>query len=111
MEFHGSPVSRCLIFPWLKLDFVYDSNSHANIIVKRYSQIWFTFRCMFPRWNDWNIQYTRKGKIKKMSKQIFGLVVVVAIIIVTYQIQARSHTPEKPWFLLNNFFSRNKRIS
>jgi hypothetical protein len=35
--------------------------------VCRYSQVWFWYRCQFPRWNDWNIKYTTKGLIKLFS--------------------------------------------
>src|SRR5277367_874150 len=30
----------------------------------RRSQIDFTLRCMFPRYSDWDLTYTRKGLIK-----------------------------------------------
>ncbi|KAF9640073.1 putative flavin-binding protein [Lasiodiplodia theobromae] len=29
-----------------------------------YTQIWFTLRCMFPKWSDWNITYTKRGLLK-----------------------------------------------
>jgi hypothetical protein len=31
---------------------------------RRRSQIDFTLRCMFPRYSDWDVSYTRKGLIK-----------------------------------------------
>lgn len=46
----------------------------------RYSQIWFTLRCMFPKWADWNIVYTKKGLMRLYLQQalrMLGLVLVL----------------------------------
>jgi cation diffusion facilitator CzcD-associated flavoprotein CzcO len=36
-----------------------------NSTVYPYSQLDFYRRCLFPKWSDWNIQYTRKGLFKQ----------------------------------------------
>lgn len=46
-----------------------------------YTQIWFTLRCMFPTWNDWNIRYTRRGLIKKRAKTTLRYLAYIAAIV------------------------------
>ncbi|KAI9722351.1 MAG: hypothetical protein M1812_001823 [Candelaria pacifica] len=56
-------------------------NDGWNSTVYPYSQIDFTLRCMFPKWGDWNIKYTRKGMLKLRLRQIlgyFGLIAAMA---------------------------------
>ncbi|KAI4233583.1 MAG: hypothetical protein L6R40_007034 [Gallowayella cf. fulva] len=49
-----------------------------------YSQIDFTFRCMFPKWSDWDLQYTRKGLLKKRARQASGILLLVVVIVAAY---------------------------
>ncbi|KAI4257145.1 MAG: hypothetical protein LQ352_001785 [Teloschistes flavicans] len=44
-------------------------NDGWNSTAYPYSQIDFTFRCMFPKWSDWEVQYTRKGLLKRQARQ------------------------------------------
>jgi hypothetical protein len=51
-----------------------------NSTVLPYSQIWFWYKCKFPKWSDWDIRYTRKGlakiwlsKLLKVSGVLFFL--------------------------------------
>ncbi|KAI4191343.1 MAG: hypothetical protein L6R41_000130 [Letrouitia leprolyta] len=46
-----------------------------------YSQIDFTFRCMFPKWSDWDLQYTRKGLVKKRARQILNMLLLASVMI------------------------------
>ncbi|KAL8739066.1 MAG: hypothetical protein Q9181_000248 [Wetmoreana brouardii] len=49
-----------------------------------YSQIDFTFRCMFPKWNDWDLQYTRKGLLKKRARQAMSILLLISVIVGAY---------------------------
>ena len=40
---------------------------------------------MFPRWSDWDIEYTRKGLIKKRIRHGLKYVAFAAIIVGLYQ--------------------------
>ena len=42
---------------------------------------------MFPKWSDWNIQYTTKGLIKERIKRTVKLVVLLAGIVGAYYIR------------------------
>lgn len=42
---------------------------------------------MFPKWSDWNIQYTTKGLIKERIKQTLRLVTLLASIVGLYRIR------------------------
>ncbi|KAL8722543.1 MAG: hypothetical protein Q9225_001011 [Loekoesia sp. 1 TL-2023] len=49
-----------------------------------YSQIDFTFRCMFPKWSDWELHYTRKGLVKKQARRALNVLVLLSVIIGAY---------------------------
>lgn len=36
---------------------------------------------MFPAWSDWDITYTRKGKVKRSVKKVLNVVALAAIIV------------------------------
>ncbi|EKG17560.1 Flavin-containing monooxygenase-like protein [Macrophomina phaseolina MS6] len=58
----------------------YFDKSGWNSTTYPYSQIWFTLRCMFPKWADWNIVYTKKGLMRLYLQQalrMLGLVLVL----------------------------------
>ena len=62
--------------------------SHQLIFVHdRYSQIDYSNRCMFPKWNHWNIQYTSKGLIKQRIKQTLRTVTLLASIVGLYYVR------------------------
>ena len=42
---------------------------------------------MFPKWNDWNIQYTTKGLVKQRIKQTLQVVTLLASIVGLYYIR------------------------
>jgi cation diffusion facilitator CzcD-associated flavoprotein CzcO len=51
-----------------------------NSTVYPYSQVDFWRRCMFPRWQDWNIEYTQKGIMRmRVRRAVRGLAVVLLI--------------------------------
>jgi len=50
-----------------------------------FSQFDYSIRCMFPKWSDWQIQYTRKGLLKKRIRQGLNLVIFAAMIVGLYQ--------------------------
>ncbi|KAI9845321.1 MAG: hypothetical protein M1837_004943 [Sclerophora amabilis] len=58
----------------------YKTEEGWNSSVYPYSQIRFAYKCMFPQWGDWRIQYTRTGLLKHRSRQalkIFASVVAI----------------------------------
>ncbi|KAL8763405.1 MAG: hypothetical protein Q9184_000793 [Pyrenodesmia sp. 2 TL-2023] len=55
-----------------------------------YSQIDFTFRCMFPKWSDWDLQYTRKGLVKRQVTQALGVLLLVAVIVGAFRLRQGS---------------------
>lgn len=55
----------------------------------RYSQIDYTIKCMFPKWADWDIQYTSKGLLKHRLRQALKYAAFVAAIVGLYR--ARKH--------------------
>lgn len=57
-----------------------------NGTVYPYSQLDFWRRCVFPRWNDWNIQYTKKGLAKKRSRQATKTLALVLGIVGSYRL-------------------------
>jgi hypothetical protein len=55
-----------------------------RLIRQRYSQIWFWYRCQFPKWRDWNIRYTKKGLVKLILTQGLKAVVLAGLIALIY---------------------------
>jgi hypothetical protein len=47
----------------------YFTSDGWNPTVYPYTQIDFWRRCTFPRWNDWNIEYTNKGIAKMRARR------------------------------------------
>ena len=62
-------------------------NVKANASPISYSQIDYSIRCMFPKWSDWNIQYTRKGLIKRRISQLVRTVALLTAILGAYYIR------------------------
>lgn len=42
---------------------------------------------MFPKWSDWNIQYTTKGLLKHRTSQILKVVALAASILGAYYLR------------------------
>jgi hypothetical protein len=36
---------------------------------------------MFPKWSDWNLEYTRKGLLKKRARNALKICALVAVIV------------------------------
>jgi len=49
---------------WYKGDDGWNSTAYP------YTQIYFTLRCMFPKYSDWDVTYTSKGLAKRKVKSI-----------------------------------------
>ncbi|KZF22262.1 putative flavin-binding monooxygenase [Xylona heveae TC161] len=58
----------------------YKTDTEWNAAAYPYSQVDFWWRCTFPKWRDWNMQYTRKGLIKRRLGQTLKLCVIFAAI-------------------------------
>ncbi|KAF2401249.1 FAD/NAD(P)-binding domain-containing protein [Trichodelitschia bisporula] len=52
-----------------------------NSTVLPYSQIWFGYRCMFPRWRDWDVKLTRRGTVKQALHRGLRLSVFAAALV------------------------------
>jgi hypothetical protein len=58
----------------------YHTKDGWNTTLWPYSQVDFWRRCAFPKWDDWNITYTKKGIAKmRMRRAVRVLVVVLAV--------------------------------
>ncbi|KAL8781921.1 MAG: hypothetical protein Q9194_000114 [Teloschistes cf. exilis] len=53
-----------------------------------YSQIDFTLRCMFPKWSDWDFQYTRKGLLKRQARQALSVLLVASVVVGAYTLRS-----------------------
>ena len=42
---------------------------------------------MFPKWSDWDLQYTRKGLLKKRARQASGLLLLLVVIVGGYALR------------------------
>ncbi|KAK8216502.1 hypothetical protein IWZ01DRAFT_518753 [Phyllosticta capitalensis] len=61
--------------------YYFDRETRWNSTMYPYTQIWFTLRCMFPKYSDWDIRYTRKGLIKLfLWKGIRALIFAVLLL-------------------------------
>lgn len=59
----------------------YGPNLARKLMTRSFSQFDYSLRCMFPKWSDFDITYTRKGLIKKRIRQgLMYLTFVVSII-------------------------------
>ena len=56
---------------------------------------------MFPKWQDWDFQYTRKGILKQRMRKVVGYATLAAAIIGAYKIRndigAFSRLPDVLW--------------
>jgi cation diffusion facilitator CzcD-associated flavoprotein CzcO len=55
-----------------------------NSILYPWTQVHFTLRCMFPRYADWDVQYTSKGLLRKRLRaavRLVGLMAAVAALV------------------------------
>ncbi|KAI1616944.1 cyclohexanone monooxygenase [Exophiala viscosa] len=71
--------------------YVEDNGWNATVYPR--TQIDFTLRCMFPRWDHWNAKYTRKGLVKLQLGRIlklFGVLVAVWGVVFTARNGLRS---------------------
>ncbi|KAL8736242.1 MAG: hypothetical protein Q9166_000397 [cf. Caloplaca sp. 2 TL-2023] len=71
-----------------------------------YSQIDFTFRCMFPKWSDWDFQYTRKGLLKKRARQALGILLFIAVIGGAYALRQQNSGVFSSLYNLNHLRRR-----
>ncbi len=59
----------------------------------RYTQVDFLYRCMFPRWRDWDIKYTPKGQRQRRRARALQLVVLVLVGLYLLSVWRRGFTP------------------
>ncbi|KAL8832198.1 MAG: hypothetical protein Q9191_000414 [Dirinaria sp. TL-2023a] len=76
----------------------YKDENDWNGTVYPFSQIDYSLRCMFPKWSDWDIEYTRQGIVKKRIRRALSFIAFVAGIVGSYQIWKG---PETVKFLLS----------
>lgn len=65
----------------------------------RYSQIDYGLRCMFPKWNDWDLKYTRKGLAKKRAWRTVRYISLIGLLFVLC-------APRKQTDILRNWLSK-----
>lgn len=59
---------------------------------RSYSQIHFTYRCIFPTWSDWDIKYTAQGLLKKRVKILLSFLAYAAGIAGLYRVWRGGYT-------------------
>lgn len=70
----------------------FKEGSGWNATVYPWSQVHFTWRCMWVRWADWDAKWTRKGVLRRRLRRAlaaFGLISAMAAVVYT-----RSHGSE-----------------
>jgi len=55
----------------------YKTSDGWNSTTFPYSQIRFTWWCMFPTWNDWSFSYTRMGLAKRRMRLLAKILMIV----------------------------------
>lgn len=58
----------------------YVTGNGWNSTVYPYTQIDFWRRCTFPKWNDWNIEYTNKGIARIRARRVVRALALVLVI-------------------------------
>ncbi|KAL8838053.1 MAG: hypothetical protein Q9170_002289 [Blastenia crenularia] len=76
-----------------------------------YSQIDFTFRCMFPKWSDWDLQYTRKGLIRKRAGQALNVLLLVLALVGAYFLRRESPSDSLSLQSLTHFVQKGLKQS
>jgi hypothetical protein len=56
-----------------------------NSTVYPYSQLDFYRRCVFPKWSDWNIAYTKKGTAKLRTQRTTRALLAVLSVVGAYR--------------------------
>ena len=44
---------------------------------------------MFPKWSDWDMQYTRQGLLKKQVRRACGVILLLGIIVGSFALRQR----------------------
>ncbi|MCJ1354486.1 MAG: hypothetical protein MMC33_004475 [Icmadophila ericetorum] len=67
------------------LSWYYDQQGWNSTVYPR-SQFDYIFRCMFPKWTDWNVTYTNKGVLKNRLRKGLEYAGLAATIVLAYQL-------------------------
>ena len=57
----------------------------------RYSQFWFIWKCAFPKWSDWNITYTQKGRRRQLVRQGLAIIALALAILGVLQMRRQGY--------------------
>jgi hypothetical protein len=70
------------LYPYVVLqpDSVSDVSTLTWRSLCRYSQTWFAIKCMFPKWDDWNVKYTPKGRRKQRLRKLGTTVLIILVL-------------------------------
>ncbi len=61
---------------------------------------------MFPKWSDWDLQYTRKGLLKKRARQASGVLLLLIIIVGGYALRQQGSGIFSGLYSLNHLLRR-----
>jgi cation diffusion facilitator CzcD-associated flavoprotein CzcO len=67
-------------------------NDGWNSTVYPYSQVDFWRRCRFPRWQDWNVAYTKKGLSRRRNTKLARIFAVSFAVFGVYRMYQRGLT-------------------
>ena len=76
----------CITSFLLVTTFYFSHHTNEFGLLRR-SQIDFSLRCMFPKWRDWNIEYTPKGLRKLQLQQAIRIIGLVLALYTAYSIR------------------------
>lgn len=57
----------------------YSTDNGWNSTVYPYSQVVFWYRCLFVKWSDWNIEYTREGLVRVRMRMMLRMLVLLLV--------------------------------
>ena len=69
-----------------------------KLTLHRRTQIDFGIRCMFPRWDDFNIQYTRKGLSKLRVRRALKIIFIIFTLCAAFSIRKNVSGGLVKWF-------------
>jgi hypothetical protein len=61
--------------------------SWTNTNLASHSQIDFYRRCLFPKWADWNIEYTKKGVAQKRKTRAVRVLALALLVGGAYRLR------------------------
>lgn len=69
----------------------YKEDSGWNSTTYPYSQFRFIWKCTFPKWSDWNIKYTKKGRRRQLIRQGLTIIALSLAVLGALRVQRQGY--------------------